>query len=49
MLSAVHLDDQPMLATDKINDIWTNRLLSDELVSDRTRPQAIPKSQLGIC
>ncbi len=49
VLSSVHLDYETMLATDKIDDIWTNRYLPNELVAVKSaRSEAVPQSGLRV-
>jgi hypothetical protein len=31
VLAAINFDDKPLFATNKVNDIWVDRLLADEL------------------
>ena len=35
MLAAIDLDDKPFLPTDKIDDVPSDRLLTDEFVSNQ--------------
>jgi hypothetical protein len=39
MLSTINLDDESLLQTDKINNVWTQRLLPTKLVTTEL-PQA---------
>ncbi len=50
MLAAVDFEDQSFLATNKVNNIATHRLLPNELVTiDRPCTQLIPKFSLRVC
>jgi hypothetical protein len=49
VLSPIDLDDHASLSTNKIDDVGTNRFLSDELVpSENTGAEAVPESCLRI-
>ena len=49
MLSTVQLDDQPMLAADKINSVTTNRILPNEFMSvESAGPETIPQGCLCV-
>jgi len=46
MLAAIHLDDQPALATGEIRVIGANRLLTNELETfELTVPEPPPKQE----
>jgi hypothetical protein len=48
MLAAIDLDDEPLLAADKIDDVPADRLLTDEFVpAQRSRTKVSPKLSLG--
>src|SRR5208282_931649 len=48
VLAAVHLDDEPLLPTNEIDDVRTDRLLTHELESaKRTRTKITP--ELAFC
>jgi hypothetical protein len=48
MLSSVQLDDQPVLAADKINYVTTNRILTNEFVTvESAGPETVPQG--GLC
>jgi hypothetical protein len=50
VLSTIEFYDQSPFATDKVNNVPTDRLLTDEFLPvDRTRSQFIPEAQLGTC
>jgi len=50
VLAAINLDDEPLLAADEIDDVRSDRLLTDEFVTHQgARAQAIPETQLGFC
>jgi len=47
MLAAVDLDDQPLLATDEIDDVGADRLLTHEFMAHQAaRAKATPKTKL---
>jgi hypothetical protein len=47
VLSAVEFDEQPLFAADEIDDIRSDRLLSNELISfEASRSLTLPESQL---
>jgi hypothetical protein len=49
MLAAVHLDNQAPFATDEVDHIGSDRLLTRELeAKGRSRTQSIPEPELGI-
>jgi hypothetical protein len=49
MLAAVDLDDQSLLATDKIHDVRSDWILANEFrVIDLTRTQPVPEASLSI-
>src|SRR5258708_3458333 len=49
VLASIDLDNEPTLAADQINCVWTDRLLPDEFVTIETpRPEAIPQSRLRL-
>jgi hypothetical protein len=49
MLAAIDFDDQPQLATDEVDDITSDRILTDELFAfDLTGTQAVPQPLLSI-
>ena len=49
VLASIDLNNEPTLATDQINCVWTDRLLPDEFVTVETpRPEAIPQSRLRL-
>jgi hypothetical protein len=49
MLASVHLNNETPFAADEINRVWTNRLLSDELVpAEAARPKPGPQGLLRV-
>jgi hypothetical protein len=49
MLPAVHFNNQSALAADKINRVWSDRLLSDKLVAAQpSTAKAIPECRFRI-
>jgi hypothetical protein len=49
VLTAIELDDQPFFATDEVDNVGPDRLLTDELVSvDGARTQTVPEAALHI-
>ena len=48
VLAAIDLDDEPLLSTNKIDDIWPDRLLTHEFESaERPRTKVSPKFSFG--
>ncbi len=49
VLTAINLDDEPLLAADEIDDVWSDGFLTNEFVPhQRTRAQAVPEAALGF-
>ncbi|MDB5610710.1 MAG: hypothetical protein JWP25_7610 [Bradyrhizobium sp.] len=49
VLASIDLNNEATIAADKVDRVWTYRILPDEFVSiEPTRPQPIPKRTLGI-
>ena len=49
MLAAVDLDDKPLLSADKVDDLRTDRLLTDELVAAQaSRAELAPETKFGF-
>ncbi len=50
MLAAINFDDEALFKADKIDNVWTNRLLSAELVTSKlAKPKVFPQDTFSIC
>ena len=49
VLPPIDFHDEPLLPTDKINDVAADGLLTDKFCTEQASPQPIPQAQLGVC